>query len=257
MENWIQKYPINTKGRSFVISDIHGCYKLLEKRLAAVGFDKKCDIAYPVGDLVDRGPHNEMVLGYLDEDWFRPGLGNHEAYILKLYRHGTPSKELLQYSLEHKESGFGWWGKTSPAFRREFIEKVGKLPIATELDTKIGRVGIVHADVPSGMHWDDIGSLINDPDFKQQRLLLSDRERLKRKDCTPVPGVERVYVGHNIVRRPRILGNIVMIDTGAYKGRTPEWKGNGQLSVVRVDVSMAELQQHIEQLKPGQGLLIP
>lgn len=257
MENWIQKYPINTKGRSFAISDIHGCYKLLEKRLAAVGFDKKYDIAYPLGDLIDRGPHNEMVLDYLDEDWFLPGLGNHEAFILKLYRNGNPSPKTLKEALEYKDSGFEWWGKTSPEFRRAFIEKIGKLPIATELETTIGRVGLIHADVPSGMHWDSIVDLINDPDIQQQRRLLSNRERIKANDCTPVPGVARVYVGHNIVRRPKVLGNVVAIDTGAYKGRTPEWKGNGQLSVVRVDVSMEELQQHINKLKPGQGLLIP
>lgn len=257
MENWIQKFPLNTKGRSFAVSDIHGCYKLLKQRLKAVGFDESCDILAPVGDLVDRGPNNEMVLDFLGESWFRPIIGNHEAFILKLYRDGNPSPAALKDALEYKDSGFDWWGKTSPAFRREFIDKVGKLPIATELQTSIGRMGMIHADVPSGMHWDGIVDLINHPDFEKRRLLLSNRMRIKTSDCTPVPGVERVYVGHNIVSRPLILGNVVAIDTGAYKGRTRQWRGKGQLSVVRVDVSVAELQQHIDKLHPGQGLLIP
>jgi serine/threonine protein phosphatase 1 len=256
-QNWIQRFPLNTKGRSFAISDIHGCYKLLKKRLEAVGFDKSVDLAFPVGDLVDRGPHNEMVLDYLDEDWWKPIIGNHEAFILKLYRNGNPSAAELKNALDYKGSGFDWWAKTSPEFRRAFIDKVSKLPIATELETKIGRVGMIHADVPSGMHWDNIVDLINHPDFEQRRLLLSNRDRVKNKDCTPVPGVERVYVGHNIVRRPLVLGNLVAIDTGAYKGKTRKWRGKGQLSVVRVDVSMAELNKHIEKLHPGQGLLIP
>ena len=257
MQNWIQKYPLNTRGRSFAISDIHGCYKLLKKGLAAVGFDESCDVAYPVGDLVDRGPHNEMVLDYLGLDWWRPIIGNHEAFILKLYRNGNPSAAELKHAIEYKGSGFDWWAKTSGAFRQEFIDKVRKLPIATELETKIGRIGMIHADVPSGMHWDNIVDLINHPDFEQRRLLLSNRDRFKNNDSTPVPGIERVYVGHNIVRRPLVLGNTVLIDTGAYKGRTRKWRGKGQLSVVRVDVSMAELNKHIEKLRPGQGLLIP
>lgn len=257
MQNWIQRFPINTKGRSFAISDIHGCIKLMKKRLAAVGFDESCDLAFPVGDLVDRGPESEWILDVLGESWFKPIIGNHEAFILKLYKDGNPSASTLKEALEFKTSGFDWWGKTSPAFRREFLEKVRQLPIATELETSIGKVGMVHADVPSGLHWDRIVDLINHPDVEQRRLLLSNRNRVKTKDCTPVPGIERVYVGHNIVKRPLTLGNVIAIDTGAYKGRSKKWRGKGQLSVVRVDVSMKELNEHIEKLHPGQGLLIP
>lgn len=257
MQNWIQKFPLYTKGRRFAISDIHGCFRLLRKRLDAVGFDESCDIAFPVGDLVDRGPDNEHVLDFLGQPWFRPIIGNHEAFIMKLYRDGNPSPSELQDALNYKGSGFDWWGKTSPTFRREFLDEIRKLPIATDMQTSIGRVGMIHADVPSGMHWDGIVDLINHPDVEQRRLLLSNRERVKKTDCTPVPGIERLYVGHNVVRRPMVLGNVVAIDTGAYKGRTRKWRGKGQLSVVRVDVTMDELNKHIQKLHPGQGLLIP
>ena len=257
MNNWIQSLPMNTRGRDFAVSDIHGCYKLLKKRLDKIGFDTTCDRLFPVGDLVDRGPENEWVLDFLGESWFKPIKGNHEAYILKLHADGEPSPEVLRHALNFKKSGFDWWGKTSKTFRRMFLEAIAKLPIAGEVQTSIGKVGLIHADVPSGMHWNDIEQLINDPDVQQQRRLLSNRERVLNKDPTSVPGIERVYVGHNIVPKPMILGNIVCMDTGAYQGRTAQWPGRGALSIIRLDVDQDVLQDKINRCKPKKGLLIP
>jgi serine/threonine protein phosphatase 1 len=257
MNNWIQSLPLNTQGRDFAVSDIHGCYKHLKKNLEKVGFDPTCDRVLPVGDLVDRGPENEWVLDWLAEPWFLPVKGNHEAYILKLYANGDPTPEVLNHALNFKRSGFDWWGKTSKTFRRLFLDGVSKLPIATQVETRMGRIGLIHADVPAGMHWDQIGDLINAPDVEQQRRLLSNRERVINKDCTMVPGVARVYVGHNIVPKPMILGNTVCIDTGAYQGRTSKWPGKGSLSIIRLDVDMLELEEKIHKCRPKRGLLIP
>lgn len=256
MDNWIQKIARNTRGRDFIVGDIHGCYEHFQKRLARVGFDPTVDRVFPVGDLVDRGPNNERVLDYLGEDWFLPVIGNHEAFILKLYRDGPPSPAVLKESLEFKKSGFEWWGKTSLAFRNEFIEKVGQLPIATELKTSLGKVGIIHADVPKGLHWDQITTLINHPEEAQRKLLLSDRSRIAAGDETPVPGIERVYVGHNVVKRPVILGNLVALDTGAYMGKTKRWGGKGSLSLVRADVSWEQLREELRTAEPRKGLVI-
>lgn len=257
MINWIQSHPRNTRGRDFAISDIHGCYKLLETSLEQVGFDPACDRLFPVGDLVDRGPQNEWVLDWLDKPWFLPVKGNHEAFILRLYAQGEPSHETLTHALNFKKSGFDWWGETSRSFRHKFLAAIAKLPIAAQVDTSLGKVGLIHADVPSGMHWDRIVDLINDPDVEQQRRLLSNRDRVTNKDCTPVPGLERVFVGHNVVKRPLVLGNTVCIDTGAYQGRTAKWPGKGALSIIRLDVPMPELQAQINNCKPNRGLLIP
>lgn len=256
MNNWIRYVSRNTKGRDYAISDIHGCFKLLKKLLRKIGFDPSCDRLFPVGDLVDRGPHNEWVLDFLAEPWFLPVKGNHEAFILRLYAGGEPTREKLDHALNYKKSGFDWWGKTSPAFRKAFLSEVGKLPIAAQVETSLGKVGLIHADVPSGMHWDDIDQLINDPDVEQQRRLLSNRERVLNKDCTLVPGVERVFVGHNIVKKPIVLGNTICIDTGAYQGQSSKWPGKGALSIIRLDVPMPELIQHIERTKPQKGLIV-
>jgi serine/threonine protein phosphatase 1 len=256
MKNWIQRISLNTRGRDFIVGDIHGCYEDFEKCLAKVGFDPAVDRVFPVGDLVDRGPHNERVLDYLGKGWFLPVIGNHEAFILKLYRDGPPSPAMLKESLEFKKAGFEWWGKTSHAFRNEFIEKVGQLPIATELQTRLGKVGIIHADVPKGLHWDHITTLINHPEEAQRKLLLSERTRMKKRDETPVPGVERVYVGHNVVKSPVILGNLVALDTGAYMGKTKRWGGKGSLSLVRADVSWEQLREALKAAKPRKGLVI-
>ena len=44
-----------------------------------------------------------------------------------------------------------------------------------------------------------------------------------------VAGIERIYCGHNIVRKPTLAGNIHCIDTGAYLG-----EGEGEMTVLDI-----------------------
>ena len=40
---------------TYVIADIHGCYKTFIKLLEKVEFDAKKDVLYIAGDIIDRG----------------------------------------------------------------------------------------------------------------------------------------------------------------------------------------------------------
>lgn len=253
----IQTFSRNTKGVDYAIGDIHGCYRHLEKQLERIGFNKKVDRLFTAGDLVDRGPENEWVLDWLGQPFFHASSGNHELFIKKLYRDGEPSDEVLKKCYEFKKSGFEWWGTTSKFFRREFISRIRDLPSAMEIDTSIGKVGLIHADVPVGYNWDDVPALLDlEPDDQLRKNLFSSRDRHKAQDHTPVSGVERVFVGHNVVRKVQQLGNIVNLDTGAYHGRGHRWPGEGGLSIVRVDVGWSDLKAAIDSSKNGKGLLL-
>ncbi len=69
---------------TWVLGDVHGCYRTLRTLLRAVRFEPGADRLWLVGDLVGRGPRSLDVLRFLAE----PGLaatvvlGNHDLYLL-------------------------------------------------------------------------------------------------------------------------------------------------------------------------------
>ena len=126
-----------------------------------------------------------------------------------------------------------------------------------EVDTSIGKVGLIHADVPVGYGWKDVPDILDlDLDDQLRKKLFSSRDRHKNQDHTQVSGIERVFVGHNVVRKVQRLGNIVNLDTGAYQGRGHRWPGEGGLSIVRMDVGWSDLEAAIHSSKSGKGLLL-
>lgn len=75
--------PVNTKGRDFVVGDLHGCLSILETMLMHLEFDRTKDRLFSVGDLVDRGPDSLGCLRLLREPWFFSVIGNHESMLLE------------------------------------------------------------------------------------------------------------------------------------------------------------------------------
>ena len=51
--------------RRIFVGDIQGCLEPLRQLLQQTDFDKKVDILYPVGDLVNKGPDSAGVLTLL------------------------------------------------------------------------------------------------------------------------------------------------------------------------------------------------
>jgi serine/threonine protein phosphatase 1 len=73
----IQRIAANSRGRDFVIGDLHGCLDQLQLKLALVSFaPERGDRLFAVGDLVDRGPDSLGCLNLLREPWFFSVLGN-------------------------------------------------------------------------------------------------------------------------------------------------------------------------------------
>ena len=72
---------VNEQGRDFVVGDVHGCFRTLERGLREVQFDADSDRLFGVGDLVDRGPNSADALVWLEERFHAVALGNHERAI--------------------------------------------------------------------------------------------------------------------------------------------------------------------------------
>lgn len=73
-------------GRTYVISDVHGCYDQFIQLLEKIKFSDK-DRLILLGDLVDRGPHSCKLLRFvMQSPNIYPILGNHDYFAYKNLR---------------------------------------------------------------------------------------------------------------------------------------------------------------------------
>ena len=139
---------------SFVVGDIHFKTIELHKGLRALGFDSSIDRVIAVGDLIDRGPGMLDGLKLLGEPWFFCVQGNHEQMLINAYRENPQAR--------YSSHGAGWWPTIADESKGMVIERLEHLPTSIEIQSARGLVGVVHADVPAGISWQEfVGSLDN------------------------------------------------------------------------------------------------
>jgi serine/threonine protein phosphatase 1 len=216
----IPVYPENTRGRDFVIGDLHGCVDALHAKMDEKRFDPSVDRIFATGDLVDRGSDSEGALKLLDEPWFVSVMGNHEDAGI-MYAMGA-----LRDVNWYVGIGGAWMvGKTNPE-RVALADAMLNMPLAIEVEIGGGRtVGIVHAQCPFD-HWDtfrqsQLPELADKyPPMQAQAIrntAIWSRGRIDRLDDSLIGGVHAVVVGHTPVERVTSLGNTYYVDTGCYK----------------------------------------
>ncbi len=221
----VKRMALNEKGRDFVVGDVHGDFARLQMLMDAVGFDRLKDRLIAVGDLIDRGPDSDACLAWLDRPFFHSVIGNHELMAISVHE-GIEPPDL------YREVGGRWFLGLPFEERADYVKAFTTLPVAIEVQTPAGLVGIVHAEVPSGMSWPDFVAAIEAAEGETIRSATWMRARidsaLKGIPARPVAGVHRVYAGHTPVRQPLGAANISWIDTGACFG--------GMLSMVDLSV---------------------
>ena len=214
MPNPVKIMPLNEHGRDFIVGDIHGAYDLLDEGLRQVDFDEARDRLFSVGDLIDRGTRSSDCIQYLEKPWFHATQGNHEDLFLGIF---TEAGEMdYEELMEQFRNGMDWVmgipRDRVDAIRRAFLE----LPIAIEIPTKRGTVGIVHAEIPSEMNWSTFKHALETGNKQVIHTALWGRNRINYRDINGVQGVDRVFHGHTPQYRGTLrLGNCYYIDTGA------------------------------------------
>jgi len=220
------KYEKNLIGKDYVVGDIHGSFSALEKLLFKIGFDKKKDRLFSVGDLVDRGNESYKSLEYLSYPWFYAISGNHEQIIIKV---GLKKYEDA-YPLKRKNrDGNHWFFELTDNKRLEYIDAFNKLPIVIQ----IGDIGLVHA---FPMHsWQSTVQMAKKSNLKAiDSITRNRREAIKvsqGKSLKPIKGIKTIVVGHTIFKQVTYSGNVVFLDTGYYED-------DGSLSVLDLDTMM-------------------
>jgi len=209
----VARFARNDTGRDFVIGDVHGMFTELERLLEEVAFDEGRDRLFSVGDLIDRGPESPRALEWLAQPWFHACRGNHEQFAIDSL---DPEQLFLWVHL----NGGEWWLALAPEEKAAFRESLRALPLAMEIDTACGLIGIVHADVPPSCTWEGFLERLELGDPDALYYALWSRARLQGLTEGAVRGgVERVYCGHTPVREPALIGNVCYIDTAAAYGR--------------------------------------
>lgn len=190
----------------WVVGDLHGCYSLLQSKLAAVNFNKDEDLLISVGDLTDRGRENVACLSLISEPWFRVIRGNHEEMMLDAL-------------VNHRDAGLwrmnggDWFFTLDDADKtrvQRLLPQVAALPLIIEVETPLGRYVICHADYPAE-HYQ------RDQPVDEERVVWS-RERIaasQRGHRKEISGADVFIFGHTPVAAPQHFANQFYIDTGA------------------------------------------
>lgn len=214
----VLKFERNLVGTDYVVGDIHGCFKRLEKMLDAIGFDMTKDRLFCTGDLVDRGPDSLDVLDWLTYHWFHTVPGNHDQMIIDVFHSKVVDATFI-------DNGGMWYIGLTHEEQAEVAWSLSALPLMIEVDTPHGLVGIVHADVV-GNDWEktkaDLGhnTILS---YHVENHIKWGRDRFYNTygKTSPVKGVDLMVVGHNVTETPFKQDNVLFLDTGAvFKGYT-------------------------------------
>ncbi|MCC5859470.1 MAG: metallophosphoesterase [Ectothiorhodospiraceae bacterium] len=224
----IRHLPANTQGRDFVVGDLHGCRRELDQALDAVRFDRAIDRLFSVGDLVDRGPDSVACLKLLDEPWFHPIQGNHEAMLATWLDAPPRSPEARFAAMQALDNGARAWAtdyllfrEALPAELERLMRKLGTLPHVLVVGDGPARFNIVHAELrcqdrDDGVFTDaDIDAGLPDAlifDLQWSRVIMAPGNDKLPEEAA---GLSTTYCGHTIDPRVRRRLSHVCIDTGA------------------------------------------
>lgn len=200
------RFAKNTIGTDYAVGDIHGCFSALQVALDAIGFDPTIDRLFCPGDLVDRGPESHMVEAWLDKPWLFSSKGNHD---LVAHQFGLDDPDAL-----HDLTNYG--GEWFMALPKEDQVRIGRrllgLPLAMEVQTAAGPVGILHADFPT----DDWRSIDKPFSADDESICLWSTMRFDRMYDKNVQNVRALIHGHLTLSVAQQIANVHFIDTGGW-----------------------------------------
>ena len=207
-----KRFERNDLGRDFAVGDIHGHFSRLQKKLDEIGFNPEVDRLFSVGDLVDRGAECELAPEWIYMPWFHAVRGNHDYYVC---RHETCDRD------NWIMNGGLWFFSLTPSERGDMACAFRDLPVAIEVETESGLVGLVHADCPF-TSWSALRKSLGGGDEggrlrSVKNYCMWSRGRIENSDTSGVSGVRALVVGHTPNENPVTLGNVYHIDTMGWR----------------------------------------
>jgi serine/threonine protein phosphatase 1 len=213
------------KGRMFFTTDVHGSFDLLHEAMKNVSFDTSKDILFVGGDNCDRGANSDWILDYINEPWYASIAGNHEDLVIGAYEEAladteSPTEGGGSYWATRclMSNGGKWWFEQPEDKQKAIYESFKALPLAIELLTKWGTVGIVHAETPYN-NWNEFKKMLPiEIEYNGAATLQWARTKYDKQNKDSVKGIDKVLVGHTPTNSGEIeqLGNVVYADLGSF-----------------------------------------
>ena len=205
----VRTFTANADGRDFVVGDVHGCFRTLERALAELQFDRTRDRLFGVGDLVNRGPHSNEAVDWLEERFTAVALGNHDRAALRWFEaklSGSP------------KANNDWKDALDPTDYPRWRTALSQMPLALTVETPYGPVGVIHAEALEP-DWSRTVTLLeagSDTDIDNALLGFEQyTPAIRRMKSQPVQGLRALVSGHFVVEEVKITGNRWNLDTGA------------------------------------------
>lgn len=212
--NIIKTFQDNTSGRDFFTTDIHGCFDLLHEQMRLHAFDTTKDRLFVGGDNADRGPYSDTVLDYIYEPWFHSIRSNHEEMLIQAYE----DKLLGQAASMLYSNGGEWYWDCSPEKQKAIYEAFKSLPLAMEIESPNGLIGIIHAEVPYN-DWERFRGITKaELEWNGCATAQWARTKYDKQDDSDVKGLYKCLVGHTPVNSGEVeqLGNTYYCDLGSF-----------------------------------------
>lgn len=197
-------------GKTYVIGDIHGCYRALEELLGKISPDPNADTLVFLGDYIDRGPDSKQVvqkvIELMTESQGRviPLMGNHEQMFLASLA-GEKREFFLKMGGDATLASYGipppYTGKIAHRIPVEHIHFFNELILFWEDKEYI----YVHAGLEPGVHLSQ----------QSPRWCCWARDQFLKSDYD---FGKKVIFGHTPFEEPHIGKNKIGLDTGAVYG---------------------------------------
>ena len=224
----VPTFTANTDGRDFVVGDVHGCFRTLERALGELQFDPARDRLFGVGDLVNRGPHSNEAVDWLEQRFTAVTLGNHDRAALSWF------EAKLRGS---RKTNDDWKDALDPSDYPRWRTALSQMPLALTVETPYGPVGVIHAEALEADWGRTVALLEAGSETDTDNALLGFEQytpAIRRMKSQPVQGLRALVSGHFVVEEVKVTANRWKLDTGA------GFEDRNQLSLLEINAPQLE-----------------
>ena len=201
-------FAANSDGRDFVVGDVHGCFRTLERALSELQFDPAHDRLFGVGDLVNRGPHSVEAVDWLERRFTAVTLGNHDRAELSWFEKKLGGSHATDND---------WKDALDPRDYPRWRNALSQMPLALSVETPYGPVGVIHAEALDPVWSRTVARLKAGAKTDIDDALLGFQQytpAIRRMKSRPIEGLRALVSGHFVVE-VEVTANRWNLDTGA------------------------------------------
>jgi serine/threonine protein phosphatase 1 len=160
-------------------------------------------------------------------------MGNHDYFAVRC--HLINDSEWSESFWSKKRNGGKWWFSLTSYEKDIIAEELSKLPHMIEIKTKNKRVGIVHANIPFDLSWEQTKLKVQHSN-EIKKYIRENRDRARQTRKIIIDDIDKVYFGHCSFTEIKNNGNCTFIDTGSgYEVNLNTFFKGGKLSIEKIN----------------------